>query len=54
MAALVRHWHTLPERNCLAQFNHHGQAMSFSEGCDDTANAKSSRLVTDDRRKHGY
>jgi hypothetical protein len=42
------------QSDCFAQFNHHGQAMSYSEGCDDEEIAKSSRLVADYRRKHGY
>jgi hypothetical protein len=42
------------QSDCFAQFNSHGQAMSYSEGCDDTEIAKSSRLVADFRRKHGY
>ena len=42
------------QSDCFAQFNNHGQAMSYSEGCDDAEIAKSSRLVADYRRKHGY
>jgi hypothetical protein len=42
------------QSDCFAQFNSYGQAMSYSEGCDDTEIAKSSRLVADYRRKHGY
>ena len=42
------------QSDCFAQYNHHGQAMSYSEGCDDEEIAKSSRLVADYRRKHGY
>jgi hypothetical protein len=42
------------QSDCFAQFNHHGQALSYGEGCDDTEIAKSSRLVADFRRKHDY
>jgi hypothetical protein len=42
------------QSDCFAQYNYHGQAMSYSEGCDDQEIAKSSRLVSDYRRKHGY
>jgi hypothetical protein len=42
------------QSNCFALYNHYGQAMHYSRGCDDVEIAKSSRIVSDYRRRNGY